>query len=127
MFYNYESEDFIEQVEAKIKYGFITLNNNKQMTGIELITKEREEQITKHNYSVESDKNNNTEYQLVDAVNILIIPEENMEVFRANSSLYCPIGWSIEKRGDDWRASPLDREWRSRSLPSCSSSPPSLL
>ncbi len=97
MFYNYESEDFIEQVEAKIKYGFITLNNNKQMTGIELITKEREEQITKHNYSVESDKNNNTEYQLVDAVNILIIPEENMEVFRANSSLYCPIGWSIEK------------------------------
>lgn len=41
-------------------------------TGIELITKERQEQIEKHGRTIESDVEYNDNYELTDAVSMLI-------------------------------------------------------
>jgi hypothetical protein len=41
------------------------------MTGIELIAKERQEQIEKHGYTVDNDLNYNKAYQLTEAAAIL--------------------------------------------------------
>ena len=95
MFDLYRAEDLIDSVEAKIKNGIsLTEKPLKTMTtGVELITEERAEQITKHGRTVELDKKNNAEFQLTDAVNILTIPEEHRKFLEAHEP---PVGWSVK-------------------------------
>lgn len=68
------------------------------MTGIELISQERQEQITKHGRTVEEDKNLNTEFQLTDAASCLSIPvPEGMEsVYIQSHENHPPVGWDKE-------------------------------
>jgi hypothetical protein len=59
------------------------------------ITKEREEQITKHGRTLEYDKEVNTEFQLTDAAAVLTayVPDEFEGAYIQNLP---PIGWSKE-------------------------------
>ena len=70
------------------------------MSGIKLILKEREEQLTKHGRTVESDKQHNTEYQLVDAATALMesFDTENPdhEIWVKGVADNPPIGWGGE-------------------------------
>lgn len=68
------------------------------MTGIELIAKERQEQIEKHGRTLEYDMINNDEFQLADAAAVLClpIPEGFESQFVNANSEYPPIGWSQE-------------------------------
>lgn len=65
------------------------------MTGIELISKEREEHFSKHGRTVEQDKAQNTEFQLVDAASALIapFPDGMEETFVSVHKDYPPVGW----------------------------------
>lgn len=100
MFSNYAAEDLIERTETLIKYGFYDhlKSKNVNMTGLELITQERHEQITKHGRTIEQDKAQNNECQLTDAATALVIAvPEGME----NAYLQChgnfpPVGWNRE-------------------------------
>lgn len=68
------------------------------MTGIELMSQERQEHFSKHNRSVEGDKQQNIEYQLPDAAGALIAPvPEGMEESYVNINKdYPPVGWNHE-------------------------------
>lgn len=68
------------------------------MTGIDLITIERNEQLTTHKRTVAKDKEYNTEHQLTDAVGQLIVnfPPEFQDVYEKQVP---PIGWDA----DIWR------------------------
>jgi hypothetical protein len=68
------------------------------MTGIELISQERQEHFSKHNRSVEGDKQQNFEYQLADAAGALIAPtpEGMEETYVSINKDYPPIGWDQE-------------------------------
>lgn len=59
------------------------------MTGIELITQERKEQIDKHGRSVEKDKIHNTGYQLSKAAQTLLYPHISVE----HQLSSCPDKW----------------------------------
>lgn len=96
MFDLYRAEDLIDSVEAKIKLGIISLTEKplkSMITGVGLIADERAEQITKHGRTVELDKQNNIEFQLIDAVNVLITPEENREYLESSDP---PVGWDTK-------------------------------
>lgn len=71
-----------------------------KIIGSSLITKERDEQLNKHNRTVESDIENNSEFQLIDAASALISPhvEGLEEMYVQTQSDYPPVGWSSE----DW-------------------------
>lgn len=62
------------------------------MTGIELIAKERQEQIEKHGRTIESDVNCNNHYQLSQAASLLI-GEVLIEDYEASPSEMCPSEW----------------------------------
>lgn len=67
------------------------------MTGIELIAKEREEQLTKHGRTVEDDKKHNSEYQLMDAATTLAeYPDENAADYIKFVKDLPPGGWETE-------------------------------
>lgn len=68
------------------------------MTGIELISQERQEQLTKHYRTVEQDKIENNEYQLIDAVAALIIPvpDDMKQAYIDAFKDEAPIGWNKE-------------------------------
>lgn len=63
------------------------------MTGIELIAFEREEQISKHGYTIEKDVLYNSEFQLTDAAYVLAqdFPNELKNHYENNP----PIGWNL--------------------------------
>lgn len=63
-------------------------------TGIELIAKEREEQLTKHGRSVESDVHGNEFSQLTEAASFLLHVSARMK--DAEITAFCPEGWSVE-------------------------------
>ena len=69
-----------------------------KIKGIDLISQEREEQLTKHGITVESDVENNNEYQLVDAASALVSPHEESfeEMYVQTQSDYPPVGWDKE-------------------------------
>lgn len=70
-------------------------------TGIELIAAERQEQIEKHNRSVESDVKMNTNYEIRDAVKALIsATPANMELPLNwhNATMYHAMGKSYKDR-----------------------------
>lgn len=61
------------------------------MTGIELITKERQEQLEKHGISIQNDIDNNANNQLVDSALRLIMQDEALhEIVLQNA----PQGWN---------------------------------
>lgn len=63
------------------------------MTGIELIAKERQEQIHKHSKTIESDVANNKAYQLTEAAAVL-----STEKFRSSKQRFSlmPDDWDDE-------------------------------
>lgn len=60
------------------------------MTGIELIVKEREEQLNKHGRTVEEDVKFNSNEQLREAALMLILDKN---CFVAEDKFYVPNGW----------------------------------
>lgn len=62
------------------------------MTGIELITKEREEQIEKHKFTTLSDKMLNKEFQLSQAAQLLL----NEELPKEEIEFNLPYKWNAE-------------------------------
>lgn len=68
------------------------------MTGIELITLERVEQLEKHGRTVEQDKKLNNEYQLTDAASVLTlnVPEGIQGAYEQSQGDNPPIGWDSE-------------------------------
>ena len=62
----------------------------KTKTGIELIVDERNEQLYKHNRSIELDSRANAEYQLKEAARTLLHDGEKHRL------LSCPKGWNPE-------------------------------
>lgn len=61
-------------------------------TGIELISKEREEQIKKHSRTVDQDVRLNKKKQLVSAASALILCDSQKEI-KAMAEYGCPQGW----------------------------------
>jgi hypothetical protein len=105
MFDVYWAEDLIERVEYQCKMGHfdhLLKEKPKNMTvptlGVAAIAKEREEQIYKHGRSVESDKKENSEFQLADAASALIlpVPEGMEEAYYQGQGDYPPVGWDKE-------------------------------
>lgn len=68
------------------------------MNGVELIAKEREEQLSKHGRTVELDKEQNTEYQLTDAAAALsmAVPEGLQGAYLQSQGEHPPVGWDSE-------------------------------
>lgn len=64
------------------------------MTGIELIAKERKEQIEKHGRTIGKDAAENGNHQLSFAAALFSCP--NPEQFGGFSSMNCPEKWSLE-------------------------------
>jgi hypothetical protein len=63
------------------------------MTGAELIVQERQHQIDKGN-TLELDKLNNDENQLVDAISVLVTdPPEELREYWLESNETPPVGW----------------------------------
>ena len=60
-------------------------------TGIELITKERQEQIEKHHYTLDIDKEHNNHYQLSEAAGLLTWVGE--EDYGYDAEACCPTQW----------------------------------
>ena len=60
-------------------------------TGIEIIAQERQEQIEKHHYSLEVDKEYNNHYQLSQAAGLLTWLDE--EDFGHDVDACCPTEW----------------------------------
>jgi hypothetical protein len=67
-------------------------------TGIELITKERQEQIEKHGRTIDHDVKNNTEGQLIEGIMLLI---SNIGFKRQNIEM--PKDVFEDLRPSDWR------------------------
>lgn len=63
-------------------------------TGIELIAEERQEQLSKHNRTVENDVIENNHYQLSEAAGLLCWVNE--EDFDNDTDGCCPTGWDSE-------------------------------
>ena len=72
--------------------------SQNQLTGIELITQERHEQVVKHHRTVAEDKLRNNEYQLVDAAQSLAspVPEGQEDYYLAAFKDNPPVGWGID-------------------------------
>lgn len=68
----------------------MAISHNNMKTGIELISQEREEQIVKHNYSIQEDVEYNDGQQLPTAAMLLI--EGGMK-----AEAICPSEWGKEK------------------------------
>jgi hypothetical protein len=68
------------------------------MTGIELIAKEREEQLIKHGRTVESDRRENGNCQLSAAASTLCwwVSSEFVEMQDILEEEMCPSGWDKE-------------------------------
>jgi hypothetical protein len=68
------------------------------MTGIQLITKERKEQIKKHGITVQQDKEDNTQHQLNLAAIMLTCPPEVLDQRLKNDILeeLEDMGWDTE-------------------------------
>lgn len=60
----------------------------KILSGIELIAKEREEQLVKHGITIIDDSKNNANGELIDAATYLL----------TSDPLYWPSNWSQQKR-----------------------------
>lgn len=71
------------------------------MSSIELITKEREEQITKHGRTIQDDVKYNNEYQLVEAASTLSmnVPNEIFDSYLGYHEHYPPTGWKSDLWG----------------------------
>jgi hypothetical protein len=67
-------------------------------TGVELIAEERQEQIEKHNRTIESDVEQNDYYQLSKAASILCLHEDNYGCNEVDDFVedYCPDDWKKE-------------------------------
>ena len=61
------------------------------MTGIEMIAKERQEQIEKHGRTVDNDVIENNHYQLSEAAGLLTALD--MDDFQVTSAECCPVDW----------------------------------
>lgn len=61
------------------------------MTGIELIAQEREEQLSKHNISIQSDSVVNADGSIIEAVIALLQADGLMDV---EKELLCPDNWN---------------------------------
>lgn len=81
------------------------------MTGIDLIAQERQEQLTKHGRTVESDKEQNTEFQLPDAAAALAVPvPAGLEgAYLQMQEDHPPIGWDRQIWGSMLRKSYKER------------------
>lgn len=96
----YWAEDLIDRVDYQIRMGYFDhLLKTKPMTGIELISQERQEQLTKHGRTVQQDKELNTEYQLTDAASALAVnmPEGVEAAYIQGQLSNPPIGWNKNK------------------------------
>lgn len=68
------------------------------MTGIELIAKEREEQLSRHGFSVQEDQRHNSEFQLMDAaITLAEYPDENAPDYVPFVQNLPPGGWDTER------------------------------
>jgi len=73
-------------------------SNCRVSTGIELITQERKEQLTKHGRTVELDVEQNNEGQLTDAASVLTmnVPEGLMGTYLQSQGETPPVGWDSD-------------------------------
>lgn len=67
-------------------------------TGIELIVRERNEQLTKHQISVKQDVKNNSDNQLANVASILCCPD--YDIYDDDGELldleeFCPFNWNV--------------------------------
>ena len=76
---------FVETFKTMENYKFV------YPTGIELISKEREEQLCKHGRTVEGDVEMNNHYQLSEAAGILTCLDT--DDLLVNSDECCPVEW----------------------------------
>jgi hypothetical protein len=67
---------------------------DKQKSGIELIAQEREEQLNKHQISIEKDINNHKDNQLLGVATALCLPDyeqEDLDVYELEE--FCPCSF----------------------------------
>lgn len=81
------------------------------MNGIQLISQEREEQLTKHGRTIEKDVETNNEFQLTDAASALTMnPPPGLEgAYIQSQGDNPPIGWD----GEIWKKM-VEKPYRER-------------
>ena len=68
------------------------------MNGLESVSKERQDQLTKHKRSIEDDIKYNYQYQLVDAASVLSmpVPDDMIKIYQESYADNLPEGWDKE-------------------------------